>query len=51
MVQLERGLAGERQSRMHVAWHAGDLGVDVLQEPRRVVDADAGQQLAGAAGR
>ena len=45
MMQLEAGLAGERQAQ-HVARDAGDIGVHVLQEPRWVVEADAAQQLA-----
>ncbi len=44
VVQLETGLAGEREPQ-HVAWDAGYIGVDVLQEPRRLVEPDATQQL------
>ena len=44
VVQLERGLAGERQAH-HVAGHAGDVGVDVAEEPRRVGQAEPAQQL------
>ena len=46
VVQLERRLAGERQPH-DVARHAGDVGVDVAEEPRRVRQAEAAEQLLG----
>ena len=44
VVQLEARLAGERQAQ-YMAGNAGDIGVDVLQEARRLVEPDAAQQL------
>ena len=46
VVQLEGGLAGERQAH-DVARDAGDVGVDVAEEARRVGEAGAPQQLPG----
>ena len=46
VVQLEAGLAGERQAH-DVAGHAGNVGVAVLQELRGFVDADPTEQLTG----
>ena len=44
VVQFEAGFARERQPQ-DVARDPGDVGVHVLQKPRRLVDTDALQQL------
>ena len=46
VVQLQGRLAGERQAH-DVARHAGDVGVDVAEEARRVGETGAPQQLPG----
>ena len=49
VVQLEGGLAGERQAH-DVARHAGDVGVDVAEEARRVGEAGAAAAASPASG-
>ena len=46
VVELEGGLTREAQPH-DVARHTGDLGVDVLEEPWRFVEADEPEQLSG----
>ena len=50
VVELEGRLAGEREAH-DVARDAGDVGVDVAEEPRRVGEAGAAQAAASRAAR